>query len=247
MPIEAERPDVGSSITIVFSPSCKAVIVGFSRDERIYKFPCGKVEWTDIPKVNSPEYLDLAETLYGNRSHEEVIRAVASGKQLDYRLAEQTNESTPEYAALLAKIARKCALRELECETAIVEKELEYVGQLGYTRPIYKQGRLLRQFSFFGIQRRQDELGHNCVESTEMADPEYWDPIDVLRWDVPQEQKFNPFHRIVLAKCLVELRDKGITQILPQFEELLDRAKEAGFDIDGYEKLLRDKISAKEI
>lgn len=261
-PEEENLPDIGSSIFIPFTPKFNATVVAISKEDLLikkqvlYKLPCGKVEYRDIPGPESAEFKNLGATLYGGNalSHEELVKAVASGERLDYRDPAMTNEDSPEYQVFLATIARTCALRELKSETGIDEDEFLHIGQLAYTRPIHKwdkekkQRKFLRQFHFFGILERQSQLSVDCGESTEMGDPEYWDPVDVLKWDVPLDRKVNPFHRIAFARCLIELRDQGVAEAIPEFAALLKRVNQAGqensvdeekFTLDTYEEVIR--------
>src|SRR3989338_1657012 len=242
------RPDIGgiipkitgSSLFIVFTPRFNAVVAAFSKEDLLYKLPCGKVEHRDIPGPESVEFKDLITKLYGGDTlpYAELVKAVAGGKRLDYRTTTE-NDASPEYAAFLSALARRGALRELKSETDIGEGELVYVGQLAYTRPIYKRDKFLRQFHFFGILERQNQLSRNCTESSEMGDPEYWDPVEILRWDVPFERKLNPYHRIAFARCLIEMRDQGVAKEVSDFAALLKRIADAGFDIDEYETSIK--------
>lgn len=249
---EDGRPDIGSSIFIVFAPRFNAVVTGFSKEDLLYKLPCGKVEYKDIPDPDSDEFMALAAKLYGGVSmdHAELVRSVAGGTRLDYRSPGETNEESAEYNAFLSTIARNCALRELKAETDVNADELVHVGQLAYTRPIHKwdkvrkERKFIRQFHFFGILSRQNQLSRNCIEGSEMGDPEYWDPVDVLKWDVPLERKLNPFHRIAFAKCLIELRDQGVAEQVPDFAALLKRVADAGLDLDHYEAAIRECMKA---
>lgn len=244
------RPDIGSSIFVVFPRKFNAVVAAFSHEDLLYKLPCGKVEHRDLPGPESGEFQKLVATLYGGDTmpHADLVKAIASGKRLDYR-AHVENDTSPEYAAFLSVIARNCAVRELKAEADIGEEEFLYIGQMAYTRPIYKRDKFLRQFHFFGILKKQNQLSGNCVENSEMGDPEYWDPVDVLKWDVPHERKLNPFHRIAFARCLIEIRDliasEG-SEPIPDFVALLKRVEEAGFILDEYETTIRGLIKARD-
>src|SRR3989338_11607337 len=73
------RPDIGSSLFIVFTPRFNAVVAAFSKEDLLYKLPCGKVEHRDIPGPESVEFKDLITKLYGGDTvpYAELVKAVA--------------------------------------------------------------------------------------------------------------------------------------------------------------------------
>ncbi len=256
---QQDRPDIGSALTISFTPKFNAVIVAPTKDEEvpIYKFPCGKVEYIDIPGPESSEFEKLTATLYGGNTpdYEEIVKAVASGERLDYR-SQRENEDSSEYGVFLSALAKNCAMRELHVEADITEDKFLFVSQLEYVRSFWKRDqsnahvrKFLRQFHFFGVLEKQDQLSKNCPESAEMGDPEYWDPVLVLKWDTPKEtgRQFNPFHQIAFVQSLLKLRTMKVEEEIPEFADLLVRIDQAGFVLDEYEDLLREKMKKREL
>lgn len=67
----------GSSVSMVWNPEMTHCIVGFSRDDLIYKFPCGKIEEADFEGDLTRPINEVARTCaireLGNETHEDVI------------------------------------------------------------------------------------------------------------------------------------------------------------------------------
>lgn len=67
----------GSSVSMVWNPEMTKLIIGFSRDDLIYKFPCGKIEETDFEGDLTRPINDVARICalreLGNETSEEVI------------------------------------------------------------------------------------------------------------------------------------------------------------------------------
>lgn len=121
-------------------------------------------------------------------------------------------------------VARNCAIRELYREALIKEKELLYFAPMDYVRTVTKKetGKKYSQWHFFGIVRPEYVLTGNPIEKDEMGDPEYWDILKVLDWNVTEEYKMNPFHRIAVASALIEMQSAG-AEDEKSFSELLHR------------------------
>ena len=155
-----------------------------------------------------------------------------------------------------------CATRERVNETGLIDEYYQFIERLNYVRltPPRRDaegrplGASLQQWHFIGLLKPRVMLPKNAAESDEMGDPEFWDVIDVLKLpkrgeEVQQSRKVNPYHQLALAKCVIELRDAGISKD-PNFEgfkKLLLAIYCAGINIDDYIVDIQRKIDLREI
>lgn len=179
----------GSSVSMIWNPEMTHLIIGFSRDDLIYKFPCGKIE-----------ELDFARSL-------EWVLDRKWNPNLEQGLV-------PDFDRPISDVARVCALRELRNEThedVIVHLDVENFFQIAYVRPFSKRlddgTRIpLAQYHFIGMLRERVDFWSPPAESSEMDIPRWWTPLDILRLDRTQTMKVNPIHQIAFAAGLREMR-----------------------------------------
>lgn len=156
---------------------CKNIIVGWSHDDKLYKLPCGKIEEADFGEWKGVHW---------------------------------------QFSCALA--IERCGLRELEREvsTEVAEAITDYT-RLAYERDVHsRQGKVLyTQYHFRGVLEREIPLWGRPIEYNEMDCPEYWPIMDALRLDTQfhgtgdkrTDKVVNPYHRIAIAKTLLEAAD----------------------------------------
>ncbi len=189
----AKRYDWGSSISMIWNPTFTHLAVGFSRDDMIYKFPCGKIEEGDF------RWNFKRDLMYGFNPDPEQYAS---------------RDSEPDFNRPINAVARICALRELGNETdeAVIEHlDMDSLFQLRYVRTFEKRqedgSKLpLAQYHFVGQLRQRVDFWSPPAESSEMEIPEWWTPLEILRVDKTETRKMNPIHQIAFAAGLREMR-----------------------------------------
>ena len=207
--------DIGSSMIVIFSDKKWHVIVGHSKGDRVWKFPCGKIEQHDGPMINDPE--DTTEEEVFDAAQRCVLR------ELEAEVGLNAND-----LSFFQKIDYTRTLHPIDRLTQR-RKSLRQFHFIGITA---------EETALPGKVEEQDEMDARAYWSVQ-------DVFRHALKSRYTENKFNPFHAIALVESLCYLKDiiKG-DPAFNEFHALIMALEKENLHIETLANELRDLIKA---
>lgn len=210
--------DLGSAMTILFTDQQWKLVVGHSRGDRVWKFPCGKIEEKDCPVTS--------ERLMGERAFANAAARQCAVRELEAEVG--IPEQLLQFIHQL-KYVRTWTVRDRATSTEKVLQQFHFIG-------------IMPELVELPLDVSEgDEMDQRDYWSVAQVFKRAMQP----RFS---SNKFNPFHAIGLVEALIFLRNTiGHDPIFESFRNMLADLEKENLHIDTLSYELDDQIKTRRI